>query len=156
MIYFDIEYCPHCGTEINYVAYTCPTCGEELPEGAKFCPQCGEDVDDDFLVCAECGNDITEEDIDDYNQLSDEEKTALRETYMQKVSEVNEITNYIKSQVPFDCELKVSIMLFFINLQAKIINTNYTLSAMIYKKDKATALPKFAQALIAIHKVTDK
>ena len=80
MIYFDIEYCPHCGTEINYVTYTCSTCGEELPEGTLFCPQCGEDVDDDFLVCAECGNDITEEDIDNYNQLSDEEKTALRET----------------------------------------------------------------------------
>ena len=78
----------------------------------------------------------------------------MRETYMQKVSEVNEITNYIKSQVPFDCKLKVSVTLFFINLQAKIIDTNYTLSAMIYKKDKA--LPKFAQALIAIHKVTDK
>lgn len=189
MIDFDIECCPHCGTEINYVAYTCPTCGEELPEGALFCPQCGEDVDDDSLVCVECGNDITEEDIDNYNQLSDEEKIALRETYMQKVSEeekeaeefrkeeerkrkqeqdllavskakdeaiVNEITNYIKSQVPFDCELKVSVTLVLINLQAKIINTNYTLSAMIYQKDKATALPKFAQALIAIHKVADK
>lgn len=69
---------------------------------------------------------------------------------------VNEITNYIKSQVPFDCKLKVSVTLVFINLQAKISNTNYTLSAMIYQKDKATALPKFAQALIAIHKVTDK
>lgn len=69
---------------------------------------------------------------------------------------VNEIANYIKSQVPFDCKLKVSVTLVFINLQAKISNTNYTLSAMIYQKDKATALPKFAQALIAIHKVTDK
>ena len=36
MIELDIDYCPHCGTEINYVANTCSMCGEELPEGDSF------------------------------------------------------------------------------------------------------------------------
>ena len=49
---FDIEFCPHCGRELNYMANTCPECGEDLPLGASYCPNCGEEVDD---CCTECG-----------------------------------------------------------------------------------------------------
>ncbi len=31
---FDIEFCPHCGDEINYTANTCSECGEDLPNGS--------------------------------------------------------------------------------------------------------------------------
>ena len=77
--------------------------------------------------------------VDKYNQLSQEGKAALREAYLQKLTErkanyealqkeveekrrtdqeqhtiskaqdeaiINEITDYIKSQVLFDCKLK--------------------------------------------------
>ena len=84
---FDVKFCPHCGEEIDYVANTCSGCGGELPEGASFCPSCGEDVDDSCIYCNECGKEITEEDVEKYNQLSDEERTALREDYLQKRSE---------------------------------------------------------------------
>ena len=83
---FDIEFCPHCGEEINYMASTCSECGEDLPFGASYCPNCGEEVDDDIL-CNECGKEITEEDVERYNQLSQEEKTALREAYLKKKEE---------------------------------------------------------------------
>ena len=62
-------------------------CGEDLPEGASFCPHCGEEVDESGLICEECGEVISEEDVEKYNQLSLEEKTALREAYLQKKSE---------------------------------------------------------------------
>lgn len=61
---FDIEYCPYCGEEINYMANTCYVCGEDLPEGASFCPHCGEEVDGDSFICNECGKEITEEDVE--------------------------------------------------------------------------------------------
>ena len=83
---FDIEFCPYCGEEINYMANTCYQCGEDLPEGASFCPHCGEEVDESGLICEECGEVISEEDVEKYNQLSLEEKTALREAYLQKKS----------------------------------------------------------------------
>lgn len=183
---FDIEFCPHCGKELNYTANTCSDCGEDLPSGASYCPNCGEEVDDYKLICAECGKTITEEDVDKYNQLSQEEKAALHEAYLQKQSEeiakyealrkevekkrrmdreqykiskapdeaiINEITDYIKSQVSFDCKLSASLTLTFIEIKAKIIDTGYTVSAKLYQKDKATALPKFVQALNAIHNI---
>ena len=75
---FDIEFCPY---------NTCYQCGEDLPEGASFCPHCGEEVDEGGLICEECGEVISEEDVEKYNQLSQEEKTALREAYLQKKSE---------------------------------------------------------------------
>ncbi len=183
---FDIEFCPHCGKELNYTANTCSDCGEEVPPGASYCPNCGEEVDDYELICAECGKTITEEDVDNYNQLSQEEKAALHETYLQKQSEeiakyealqkeidkkrrmdreqhkiskaqdeatINEITDYIKSQVSFDCKLSASLTLTFIDIKAKIVDTGYTVSAKLYQKDKATALPKFVQTLIAIHNI---
>ena len=56
---------------------------------------------------------------------------------------INEITDYIKSQV-------------FIEINAKIIDTGYTISAKFYQKDKATALPKFVESLIAIHNIVGK
>lgn len=84
---FDIEFCPHCGGEINYTANTCSECGEDLPLGASYCPNCGEEVDGDSFVCNECGKEITEEDVKKYDQLSQEEKTALREAYLKKKSE---------------------------------------------------------------------
>ena len=84
---FDIELCPHCGEEINYTANTCSKCGEDLPFGASYCPNCGEEVDGDTLICNACGEEITEEDVEKYNQLSQEEKTALREAYLKKKSE---------------------------------------------------------------------
>ena len=158
---FDIEYCPYCG--------------EDLPEGASFCPHCGEEVDEG-LICEECGEVISEEDVEKYNQLSQEEKTALREAYLQKKSEemaadeamqkeleekrrkeleqskiskdldealINEVTDFIKSHISFDCKLKVSLTLTYIEIQAKVIDTGYSLSARIPQKDIATALPKF-------------
>ncbi|MBQ4006905.1 MAG: zinc-ribbon domain-containing protein [Muribaculaceae bacterium] len=30
---FDIEFCPHCGKELKYIANTCSDCGEDLPSG---------------------------------------------------------------------------------------------------------------------------
>ena len=186
---FDIEFCPHCGKELNYTANTCSDCGEDLPSGASYCPNCGQEVDDYELICAECGKTITKEDVDKYNQLSQEEKAALHEAYLQKQSEeiakyealrkevekkrrmdreqykiskaqdeatINEITDYIKSQVSFDCKLSASLTLTFIDIKAKIVDTGYTVSAKLYQKDKATALPKFVQTLIAIHDIVGK
>jgi transcription initiation factor TFIIIB Brf1 subunit/transcription initiation factor TFIIB len=193
MAYFNIESCPFCGEEINYMANTCYECGEDLPEGASFCPHCGEEVDDDGLICEECGEVISEEDVEKYNQLSQEEKTALREAYLQKKSEemaadeamqkeleekrrrleekrrreleqlkiskdqdealINEVTDFIKSHISFDCKLKVSLTFTYIEIRAKIADTAYSLSARILQKDKATALPKFVKALIALHEI---
>ena len=183
---FDIEFCPHCGRELNYMANTCSECGEDLPLGASYCPNCGAEVDD---CCTECGETITKEDVDKYNQLSQEGKVALREAYLQKQLEaraknealikelkekrrmdreqhkinkaqdeatINEITDYIKSQVSFDCKLSASLTLTFIEIKAKIIDTGYTVSAKFYQKDKATALPKFVESLIAIHNIVGK
>lgn len=189
MVTFDIEFCPHCGEEIHYVANTCPECGEELSDDASYCPNCGEAVDDDDFICNGCGKTITEEDIEKYEQLTQEEKAALREAYLQKKSEemaaeealqkeeeekrrkdreqyeiskahdeavIKEITDEIKSHISFDCKLKISFTLVYIEIQAKIIDTGYTLTAKILQKNKATALPKFAQALNAIHEVVGK
>jgi len=186
---FDIEFCPHCGEEINYTANTCSECGEDLPFGASYCPNCGEEVDGDTLICNECGEEITEEDVEKYNQLSQEEKTALREAYLKKKEEelaadevlqneleeqrrkdrdqyriskaqddalIKEITDEIKSQIAFDCILKVSLTLTYIEIQAKIVDISYTLSKNFLKKDRATALPKFVKALIAIYEVAGK
>ena len=183
---FDIEFCPHCGRELNYMANTCPECGEDLPLGASYCPNCGEEVDD---CCTECGETITKEDVDKYNQLSQEEKTALRESYLQKKLEekakdealqkeveekrrknleqriiskdqdealINEVTDFIKSHISFDCKLKISLTLTYIEIQAKVVDTGYSLSARILKKDKATALHKFVKALIATNEVVSK
>ncbi len=168
------------------MANTCSECGEDLPLGASYCPNCGEEVDD---CCTECGEPITKEDVDKYNQLSQEEKAALREAYLQKLSEkkanyealikdlkekksmdqeqhkirnaqdeaiINEITDYIKSQVSFDCKLSASLTLTFIEINAKIIDTGYTVSAKFYQKDKATALPKLVESLNAIHNIVGK
>ena len=186
---FDIEFCPHCGGEINYTANTCSECGEDLPFGASYCPNCGEEVDGDSFVCNECGKEITEEDVEKYNQLSQDEKTALREAYLKKKSEemaayealqkeveekrrkdreqyriseaqdealINEITDEIKSQITFDCKLKVSLTLTYIEIQAKIDDTGYTLSNKFLQKDRATALSQFVQSLIAIHEVAGR
>ncbi len=186
---FDIEYCPHCGRELNYWADTCSECGEDLPLDASYCPNCGEEVDDLELICTECGEEITKEDVKKYNQLSQEGKAALREAYLQRQLEVraknevlqkeveekrrmhqeqhkiskaqdeaiiNEITDYIKSQVSFDCKLSASLTLTFIEIKAKIIDTGYTVSAKFYQKDKATALPKFVESLIAIQNIVGK
>ena len=186
---FDIEFCPYCGEEINYTANTCSECGEDLPFGASYCPNCGEEVDGDTLICNECGEEITEEDVEKYNQLSQEEKTALREACLKKKSEemaadealqkeleekrrkdreqdriskaqdealINEVTDFIKSHISFDCKLKISLTLTYIEIQAKVVDTGYSLSARILQKDKASALPKFAQALNAIHEVVGK
>ena len=160
---FDIEFCPYCGEEINYMANTCYQCGEDLPEGASFCPHCGEEVDESGLICEECGEVISEEDVEKYNQLSLEEKTALREAYLQLEQHknsidqdealINEVTDFIKSHISFDCKLKVSLTLTYIEIQAKVIDTGYSLSARIPQKDIATALPKFVKALIATHEV---
>ena len=186
---FDIEFCPHCGEEINYMANSCSECGEDLPLGASYCPNCGEEVDGDTLICNECGAEITEEDVEKYNQLSQEEKTALREACLKRKAEelvadealqkeleekrrkdrdqyriskaqdealINEITDKIKSQIAFDCKLKVSLTLTYIEIQAKIVDTGYTLSKSILQKDRATALPQFIKALIAIYEVACK
>ena len=186
---FDIEYCPHCGRELNYWADTCSECGEDLPLDASYCPNCGEEVDDLELICTECGEEITKEDVKKYNQLSQEGKAALREAYLQRQLEVraknevlqkeveekrrmhqeqhkiskaqdeaiiNEITDYIKSQVSFDCKLSASLTLTFIEIKAKIVDTGYTVSAKFYQKDKATALPKFVESLIAIQNIVGK
>ena len=183
---FDIEFCPHCGRELNYMATTCSECGEDLPLGASYCPNCGEEVND---CCTECGETITKEDVEKFNQLSQEGKVALREAYLQNLTErranyealindlnekrrmkeeqhkiseaqdeaiINEITDYIKSQVSFDCKLSASLTLTFIEIKAKIVDTGYTVSAKFYQKDKATALPKFVQSLIAIHNIVGK
>lgn len=124
-----------------------------------------------------------------YDQLSQEEKTALREACLKKKEEemaadealqkgleekrrkdreqyriskaqdeafINEITDEIKSQIAFDCKLKVSLTLYYIEIQAKIIETGYTLSKSILQKDRASALPQFVQALIAIHEVAGR
>ena len=183
---FDIEFCPHCGKELNYRANTCSECGEDLPLGASYCPNCGEEVDD---CCTECGETITAEDVEKFNQLSQEGKAALREAYLQKLTEkkakyealikdltvkrrivqeqhkiskaqdeaiINEITDFIKSQVSFDCKLSASLTLTFVEIKAKIVDTGYTVTAKFYQKDKATALSKFVESLNAIHNIVGK
>ena len=170
---FDIEFCPHCGKELNYTANTCSDCGEDLPSGASYCPNCGQEVDDYELICAECGKTITKEDVDKYNQLSQEEKAALHEAYLQKQSEeiakyealrkevdkkrrmdreqykiskaqdeaiINEITDYIKSQVSFDCKLSASLTLTFIEIKAKIIDTGLHRLCKILSKGQSHSL----------------
>ena len=52
----------------------------------EFCPHCGEEVWEESIVCYECEKEITKEDVEKYNQLSQEEKTALREAYLRKKS----------------------------------------------------------------------
>ncbi len=185
MVDFDIKYCPHCGEEIDFVANTCPDCGEDLTDGASYCPNCGAEVDSKSLDCPECGKEITEDDVDKYNQLSQEEKTAKREAYLQKKSEKeaemakkqieleerrekerkqmannealnNEVTQYIKTHIPFNCKLQVSVTHFSIEIKAIILHTGYTLSRTFNKTDKDTALSKFVQALTAIYEIHNK
>lgn len=187
MIDFDVEYCPHCGVEINYEANTCTECGGKMIEGGSFCPYCG--ADEPSLYCNNCGEEITEEDVERYNLLTDEEKIALHETYLQKKAEedaeeearreklkearklseeriaiekaqetilINEVVEYIKSNVSFDCKLDVIISLTSIRIQARILDIAYTLTATFNKEDKAIALPKFTQTLIAVREVAGK
>lgn len=187
MIDLNIEYCPHCGALINYEANTCTECGEKMTEGGSFCPYCG--AYESSLYCNNCGEEITEEDVEKYNQLTDEEKKALTETYLQKKAEeeaeaessrgkfkekeklrreriamkedqkailINEVVEYIKSNISFDCKLDVIISITSIRIQAKILDIAYALTATFIKEDKATALPKFTQALIAIREVVSK
>ena len=52
----------------------------------EFCPHCGEEVWEESIVCYECEKEITKEDVEKYNQLSQKEKTALREAYLRKKS----------------------------------------------------------------------
>ena len=66
---------------------------------------------------------------------------------------INEVTEEIKSKITFDCKLKVSLTLTYIEIQAKIVDNSYSLSARFLQKDIATALPKFVKALIATHEV---
>lgn len=187
MIDLNIEYCPHCGAVINYEANTCTECGEIMTEGGSFCPYCG--AYESSLYCNNCGEEITEEDVEKYNQLTDEKKIALTETYLQKKAEeeveaessrgkfkekeklrreriamkedqkailINEVVEYIKSNISFDCKLDVIISITSIRIQAKILDIAYALTATFNKEDKAIALPKFTQALIAIREVASK
>lgn len=73
MVDFDIEYCPHCGAVIIYEANTCIECGGQMTEGGSFCPYCGSY--ESSLYCNNCGEEITEEDVEKYNQLTDEKKS---------------------------------------------------------------------------------
>lgn len=158
-----------------------------MTEGGSFCPYCG--AYESSLYCNNSGEEITEEDVEEYNQLTDEEKIVLTEAYLQKKAEeeaeaelsrgkfkveeklrqeriamkeaqktilINEVIEYIKSNVSFDCKLDVIISLTSIRIQAKILDIAYALAATFIKEDKATALPKFTQALIAIREVASK
>ena len=134
---FDIEFCPFCGEEINYMANTCYECGEDLPKDASFCPHCEEEEEE-----------VEEKRRNDLEQLkiSKDQDEVL----------INEVTDFIKSHISFDCKLKVSLTLTYIEIQARIVDTGYSLSARILQKDIATALPKFVKALIATYEVVGK
>lgn len=56
-----------------------------MTEGGSFCPYCG--AYESSLYCNNCGEEITEEDVEEYNQLTDEEKIVLTEAYLQKKAE---------------------------------------------------------------------
>ena len=131
---FDVEFCPFCGEEINYMANTSSECGEDLPEDTSFCPHCEEEVEEKRR------NDLEQ------LKISKDQDEAL----------INEVTDFIKSHISFDCKLKISLTLTFIEILAKIVDTGYALSARIPQKDIATALPKFVKALIATHEVVSK
>lgn len=74
----------------------------------------------------------------------------------QKAILINEVVEYIKSNISFDCKLDVIISITSIRIQAKILDIAYALTATFNKEDKAIALPKFTQALIAIREVASK
>lgn len=131
---FDVEFCPFCGEEINYMANTCYECGEDLPKDASFCPHCEEEVEEKRR------NDLEQ------LKISKDQDEVL----------INEVTDFIKSHISFDCKLKISLTLTYIEIQAKIVDTGYSLSARILQKDITTALPKFVQALIATYEVVGK
>lgn len=186
MIDFDIDICPHCGTEINYAANSCPECEGILPEDASFCPYCGVELEDVFY-CDECHEVINAEDIEKYNQLSDKERATLHEEYLRKKAEqeaehealvkqlneerkkndaeaainkakedaeINELADYIKSQIPFDCKLKISLSFTSVEIEAK--NMGYSIYVRFYKEERERVLANFIKALITIHEVSYK
>lgn len=129
---FNIESCPFCGEEINYMANTCYECGEDLPEDASFCPHCEEEEAEEKRM----------KDLEQLKISKDQDEVLI-----------NEVTDFIKSHISFDCKLKISLTLTYIEIQAKVVDTGYSLSARILQKNIATALPKFVKALIATYEV---
>jgi len=100
----------------------------------EFCPFCGEEVEEE-----------RRKDLEQHKNSIDQDEALI-----------NEVTDFIKSHISFDCKLKISLTLTYIEIQAKIVDTGYSLSARIPQKDIATALPKFVKALIATHEVVRK
>ncbi len=99
MIEFDIDRCPHCGQEIGFEANTCPECGAELPDDASYCPECGENVEEYYLTCDNCSKDITEEDIEAFNQLSEEEKEEhVRHLHEEIEAQRKDYEEYLKQR----------------------------------------------------------
>ena len=93
------------------------------------------------------------------NELEEQRRKDREQDRISKAQDdalINEITDEIKSQITFDCKLKVSLTLTYIEIQVKIVDTGYTLSKSFLQKDRATALPQFVQALIAIYEVAGK
>ena len=89
-------------------------------------------------------------------EVEDKRRNDLEQLKISKDQDealINEITDFIKSHISFDCKLKVSLTLTYIEIQAKVVDTGYALSARILQKDIATALPKFVKALIATYEV---
>ena len=161
------------GIEFDYCSVHCVWTLKELGYEAVICNNNPETVSTDFDTGDRLYFDpLTKEDVEKYNQLSQEEKTALREAYLQKKSEemaadealqeeveekrrkdleqhknsidqdealINEVTDFIKSHISFDCKLKISLTLTYIEIQAKVVDTGYSLSARIPQTSSARA-----------------
>ena len=173
VINYEANTCTECGEKMTEGGSFCPYCGAY--ESSLYCNNCGEKITEKDV---EKYNQLTDEEkivlTEAYLQKKAEveaEVKARREKFkegeklrreriaMKEAQEtilINEVIEYIKSNVSFDCKLDVIISLTSIRIQAKILDIAYALTATFNKEDKATALPKFTQALIAIREVASK
>lgn len=167
--------CPECGEVLPVGAYYCPFCGQAVDDDELICPECDEEI---TQADVENYNQLTPEgkaaQHEAFRQKLVEEQ-AKREAWLKELEEerraqqeqdtinkaqdeaiVNEITDFIKSQVSFDCKLDASLSFAYIEIKARILNTGYTVAAKFHKKDKSAALPAFVASLIAVHNIVDK
>ncbi len=71
---FDVDFCPHCGEELNYVGGTCSECGSDVPEDAEYCPGCGVPIEREYYVCGRCLDEITEAEMRKFNAMPEDER----------------------------------------------------------------------------------
>ncbi len=120
MLDIDVEFCPHCGEELNYVGGTCPDCGSDVPADAEYCPGCGVPIEQEYYVCSRCLEEITEAEVAALNAMPEdgrakhihglnkafEEREKQRETEIEQREKQREIERkeYRKIQAQKDRE----------------------------------------------------